>query len=92
MLPGFLFFSLCCIFSLTHLNRQTWLFKWMYCYLFIRSDHWPAIVLAALMSLAFILIDFYCALNDISNVYLPRWRDRTDLSDRVVVPGAQPKE
>ena len=43
----------------------------MYCYLFIGSDHRPAIVLATLTSVAFIAIDFYYALNDvISNVYL----------------------
>jgi hypothetical protein len=43
----------------------------MYCYLFIASDHRPAIVLASLTSVAFIAIDFYYALNDsISKVYL----------------------
>ena len=43
----------------------------MYCFLFIRTDHRPAIVLSALTALAFVLIDFYYTLNDvISNVYL----------------------
>lgn len=68
--------------AITGPKRDVWLVKTvgallipvactMYYHLFIRSDHRPVIVLATLTSLAFVVIDFYYALNDvISNVYL----------------------
>lgn len=43
----------------------------LYIHLFIDTDHRPALVLGSLTSVAFIMVDFYYALNDvISDIYL----------------------
>jgi hypothetical protein len=43
----------------------------LYIHLFINTDHRPAVVLGSLTALAFIIVDFYYALNDvISDIYL----------------------
>jgi hypothetical protein len=43
----------------------------LYCHLFTRTNHTPALILGALTAVAFICVDLYYSLNDvISDIYL----------------------